>query len=190
LPQLDETKRSRVLIAAKARFERFGFKKTAVDEIAQDVGISKRTLYEIFENKERILAEVVKSEATSFSTYCVDRLGQISDPVSRLQTLAELTREYFESNPFLGRVLSDDEGFYAPFLGGEIEFVELGIIRMIASILRRGMREGAFRPMDEVATARCIFVLFRHFVYASRSEAERADREWIRFTLQSLVNKR
>ncbi len=41
-----------ILDISKQRFARFGFKKTTVDEISRDAGISKKTLYENFKNKE------------------------------------------------------------------------------------------------------------------------------------------
>ncbi len=186
---MDQDKRVRILQAAKERFDRFGFKKTTVDEIAQYVGMSKRTLYEMFASKEKILGEVIITEATIFSNYLAERLAEIKDPRDRLVTLIEQSREYFERNPYLGKVLSDDEGAYAPFLENEIEFVETGIARMIASILRKGGQQGVFRTMDDQAAANCILVLFRHFIYGAGAKNGEQNREWISFALHALTTK-
>ena len=51
-----------VITHAFARFARYGYKKTTVDEIAADVQISKRTLYIVFPSKEAILREGVWRE--------------------------------------------------------------------------------------------------------------------------------
>jgi AcrR family transcriptional regulator len=52
----DENKlKKRILDAATKRFLNFGFSKTTIDEIASDIGISKKTLYKIFPSKEALL---------------------------------------------------------------------------------------------------------------------------------------
>ena len=45
---------ARILAAAYARFQRFGFGKTTMAEIAGDCGMSAANLYRYFENKEDI----------------------------------------------------------------------------------------------------------------------------------------
>lgn len=47
--------RERVLSAALDAFVRKGIKNVTMDEVASEVGISKRTLYETFEDKESLL---------------------------------------------------------------------------------------------------------------------------------------
>jgi len=70
---LDQEKKTKVLKSAKELFSRFGFKKTTVDEIAEYARISKRTMYAVFESKEKILAELVMSEALSFRKFLMGR---------------------------------------------------------------------------------------------------------------------
>ncbi len=62
---MDQERKSQLLKVAKQLFSRFGFKKTTVDEIAEAAGMSKRTVYGVFDNKEQILAELVISVATA-----------------------------------------------------------------------------------------------------------------------------
>jgi AcrR family transcriptional regulator len=49
----------RILESATKMFMRFGYSKVKTAELANDVGISKRTLYENFHSKESILQEIV-----------------------------------------------------------------------------------------------------------------------------------
>lgn len=198
---MNQDQRARILAAAKERFGRFGFKKTLVDEIAEDVGMSKRTLYEMFGSKEKILAAVVHTEALSFRRYCVEQMGRVDDPATKLEMLLRLSKRYFDDNPFFETVLGDDEGFYGPFMKDEIEFVENGITRLLAGVLANGQQAGVFRPMDVEATAACILVLFRGFTYGRRPRVARTvpllvaargderpgsdDEEWVTFVLHA-----
>ena len=42
-------------------FSQYGIKSVSMDDIARNIGISKRTIYEFFEDKETLLQEAIKS---------------------------------------------------------------------------------------------------------------------------------
>lgn len=186
LTELDQEKKKKVYEAAKELFARFGFRKTTVDEIADNAAISKRTMYEVFRSKEQILAELVLWEAVNFRRSSLRQLKQVEDPARKLRRLCELSVTYFRQNPFLGRVLADDEGLFSPFLGSEIDFVEQGIEEIIARLLRTGMGTERFRPLEVAATTAAVMVMFRGFTYERRGPSD-GDGEWIAFCLRSLL---
>lgn len=51
--------KGKILVTAMSLFKREGIKRIKMDDIAQALSISKRTLYEIYENKEQLLCEGV-----------------------------------------------------------------------------------------------------------------------------------
>ena len=53
--------KTRILEAASDAFSQKGIKSVRMDDIAQSLNISKRTLYEIYENKEVLLFECLKT---------------------------------------------------------------------------------------------------------------------------------
>ena len=53
--------KTRILEAASDAFSQKGIKSVRMDDIAQSLNISKRTLYEIYENKEVLLYECLKT---------------------------------------------------------------------------------------------------------------------------------
>jgi AcrR family transcriptional regulator len=183
---LDQEKKQKVLSAAKERFGRFGFKKTAVDEIAEGAGMSKRTVYEVFESKEKILAELVMSEALSFRKLLTGQMKQLTDPVEKLRLLCDLSTRYFDENPFLGQILFDEAGLYEPFLGNEIHLIEEGMRELIGNLLREGVRQGALREMDIKATTQCVFLLFRGFTYR-KTGLQNGNKEWVPFILRAIT---
>jgi TetR/AcrR family transcriptional regulator, cholesterol catabolism regulator len=54
--------RTKVKEAAIEKFVKYGYRRVTTDEIAKEVGISKRTLYEHFENKEEIIKSLIIDE--------------------------------------------------------------------------------------------------------------------------------
>ena len=56
----DET-RALVLAAAERTFLSRGFRSASVEMLAREAGVSKRTIYELFETKEEVLAALIRS---------------------------------------------------------------------------------------------------------------------------------
>ena len=187
LTELDQAKREKVFLAAKERFSRFGYKKTTVDEIADVAGISKRTMYQVFNSKEEILAELVMFEALTFRHHCASELKRHIDPEERLRIFCLLWRDYFADNAFLGQVISDEMGLFAPFLKNTISLVETGMKEIITRLLTDGVSRGAFRERDLPSTVDCTLVLLRRFGIETTNRHDRSDSPgWITFIVRAV----
>jgi len=60
--------RERIVAVATMLFQRDGIKQVRMDDVASELGVSKKTLYGVFADKEAILFEVVKMTTESLST--------------------------------------------------------------------------------------------------------------------------
>ncbi len=106
--------REEILNSARDLFERFGFKKTTMEDIARQVGKSKSALYyyyktkeEIFEavilndiaNTEALVAEAIKKEGSASSKFrvlCVTLLGGVKQKANQFSTFkSELYETHF-----------------------------------------------------------------------------------------------
>ncbi|HQT91880.1 MAG TPA: TetR/AcrR family transcriptional regulator, partial [Candidatus Kryptobacter bacterium] len=86
----DNIRRS-ILEVSYSKFAVHGFKKVTIDEIAAELGISKKTVYKLFSSKEEILREVVLgkmnlllevfSKIQSMKESSVDKIQAISEIV-------------------------------------------------------------------------------------------------------------
>jgi len=166
---MESEKRNQILNLAKKKFGRFGFNKTTVDEIAKDASISKRTLYQEFENKEKILEELFMFEALSVRKAFLNQINKIIEPTEKLQTYIRLALKYLDQNPFIVSVLHDELGFFAPFLKDNPHIIEIGIEEIFINILKEGVQKGVFRKMDEKVVGHCIFLLFKGLTYGRNS---------------------
>lgn len=52
--------KDRIIIGAFEKFARYGIRRVTMDQIASDLGISKRTLYETFRDKRELLSDGMK----------------------------------------------------------------------------------------------------------------------------------
>lgn len=75
--------RNRILKAAMTEFLHKGVKSVKMDDIANTLAISKRTLYEIYSNKEELLLEAVRIHEQKFNDhmlqYSLDKNHNVMD---------------------------------------------------------------------------------------------------------------
>ncbi len=159
--------KERILDIAKERFDRFGYKKTTLDEICRDGKFSKKTVYEHFIDKEDLFSALFIRETLAARKVIFERLGDIPDPLERLKELARISLCYFKDDSFLTRVLKDQDSLFMPFMKVEYtSFVENGITGIIAGIIKEGIDQGRFRKVDENLYGYMFFKLFQSFSYA------------------------
>jgi AcrR family transcriptional regulator len=190
---MESEKRAEILTLAKKKFERFGFSKTTVDEIAKGASISKRTLYQEFENKEKILEELFMFEALSVRKVIFNQIKKIIEPTEKLQTYIRLALKYLDQNPFIVTVLHDESGFFKPFLKDKPHIIEAGIEEIFVNILKEGIEKGVFRKMDEKVVGHCIFLLFKNLTYGRNSPDHpfglNQTKEFIHFIIHGVINQ-
>ena len=51
--------KGKILTAARKLFLKFGYRTATMDDIAEDLGISKKTLYEHYNSKNKLIEDVV-----------------------------------------------------------------------------------------------------------------------------------
>lgn len=181
-----------ILDKAKDRIERFGFKKTTMDEISKDCKISKKTIYEKFTDKEDMFRCLLSRECHKTIEILLLQMGAISDPLERLVLLTRNAIAYFNQDHFITRILKDDDLFVAFVNRKYHEMIDEEIIAMIAQIIHEGKQRGQFREVDEKIVAYAGFKLFQAFSYARtaplRKEQDYTE-ELIDFFVTALVKK-
>ncbi len=79
----DSNKRAAILAGAEAQFSQYGFRRTSMEDIARQIGVSRASLYSYFDNKEAIfrgLSEALYEESIAKASAEL-RLGRGSTPV-------------------------------------------------------------------------------------------------------------
>ena len=71
-------KRESIIRAAHAQFCRYGYRKTSMEDIAGELGISRASLYSYFKNKDEIFRSVsiwLHERAMADAEQCLMRVG-------------------------------------------------------------------------------------------------------------------
>ncbi len=74
----------------KKYFHHYGFKKTSVDDVAAELHISKKTIYEYFDSKEAVFSFIIQGEAEQAAKAMSRRLDGITTVTERMQMLIHM----------------------------------------------------------------------------------------------------
>ena len=133
--------RERILKTAMQAFTAQGIRAVKMDDIARQLGISKRTLYELYENKETVLYEGVR-------TFHSNREQRMMELVQRGKSVIDIVlvayRQRLEELRGTSSLFYDDLKKYPRVLKMLEENKKRNYQRFV-DFLHRGVEEGYFR---------------------------------------------
>ncbi len=146
-----ENQKQAILAAAKMRFSHFGFAKTTVSEICRDCHISKRTLYQHFRSKNKLITALLASELEYLRSIPQAQEQSGAAPLHRLSQLMQSIGDYLRENyHFINRIKdalpSVTDTPYSSLLEKELT-------AQIARILSIGQHQNRIRNLDETVAA-------------------------------------
>lgn len=135
--------RERIVEAARELFLEHGYSKVSASEIAQALGISKKTLYREFETKEDILRAVILPKLKESSKRIDAILSNKAMPF--LDKLKEVMSMIGYQHQRVSPILMRDIFVHAPDVWAEIHEVKQARFRKFGTLLEEGITRGVFR---------------------------------------------
>ncbi len=106
---LQMTQRDNIIHHASKMFVEQGIKAVRMDDIAQELSISKRTLYELFGDKEELIYQSIKHYSEQARER---RIKQILDLENPLEIMVISLRDMIDAAPVAGRIRRNMRRFY------------------------------------------------------------------------------
>lgn len=186
-----------ILNKAKERFDRFGYKKTTMDELSRDCRISKKTIYEHFADKEDLFLKLLYQESNQVRQRLFDGIAYIEDPKEKLTELIRTSMAFFNEDNFLTRLKKAEEEMFSVFSKTQYDcMIRCDVVSLVAQIIREGKEKGQFRDVDEQVVAYGGFQLFQAFSYMRTPELDAVQVEpgyytevLIDFIINALIKK-
>lgn len=143
-PHPADPARERIVSAARAHFLQHGFRGVTMDDLAAEMGMSKKTFYVHFPSKRALLEAVIEQKLGGFAAEMeAIHAGAPADFATTLQRLLEgLRRQAQEITATFVRDLARED----PALFGRIKARRREIIgRTFGHLLSAGQKSGAVR---------------------------------------------
>jgi AcrR family transcriptional regulator len=143
-----EKTRDGILQAAIAEFVSQGLSGARVDSIAERTQTSKRMIYYYFTSKEQLYAEVLEKLYGDIRHTESGLKLDVLAPMEAIQRLVEFTFDHHDNNVDFVRIVSIENIHNAENVkqSPTIRALSENILQALDDTLRRGEREGVFRP--------------------------------------------
>ncbi|MEL7110526.1 MAG: TetR/AcrR family transcriptional regulator [Pseudomonadota bacterium] len=146
-----EAKRSALIDAALAVFSRVGFAAAKMDDVAEEAGVSKGTVYLYFDSKEKLFEGMVKAKMSPMLDNVFDMMSDTS--MSATERLKQHLRFFYKKildsdrRQIMRLIMSEGPNF--PELA---EFYHANVLSRgqaaINAIIKQGVENGEFRSMQ------------------------------------------
>jgi AcrR family transcriptional regulator len=133
----------KILQKANELFMRMGIRSVSMDDIATQTGMSKKTIYQYFADKDELVDAVMKLQEESVhcdSKECLELSQNAIEEI--LLTLSRVYTRFSQMNPL---VISDMERFHSKAHGRFQQMKYDHLFNVIQNNIRRGMAEGLYR---------------------------------------------
>jgi len=192
--KLDDT-RARIMETADALFRRLGYAKTAVADIAAELGMSPANVYRFFPSKNAIVEAICQRCLSELETKAWAVVRQKAPAAERLEKLFVAIATYNKEN-LLEEQRVHEVVVVAMEQNWQAIAVHLETMRtMVEVILRDGMAAGEFEPVDPRETAQLIkrsMIAFTHPLLIADCLEEHEDLQAavcqsVRFVLRAIT---
>jgi TetR/AcrR family transcriptional regulator len=153
---LSKDKEKLILDAAQHRFAAYGYSKVTMDEIAEDVGMAKASLYYYFPTKEAIFRSIVLHEQEEFLSHIQkvteDKRSACQKFMEYIRLRIKLTEQLTNLSHFHKQGWSDVRPIFKDLF---TDFIQKEI-HQITQILQEGKKNNEFRIDHPQKTASMI----------------------------------
>jgi len=165
------SKREEIIQKVRELYSRYGIRSVTMDDVVREVGISKKTLYQYFNDKSALVSAVIKCDAAIKMEDHDNALEGASNAIEMMLAFydfqARMIRDY---NPSL---IYDLKKYYPEVHNDFLEAKREMIYENILSNLIRGKSEGLYREdLQEEVIAMLNLLRVEAFVNSAVVKAE------------------
>ena len=134
----------RILDTSFSLFRQFGTRSITMDDIAQKMGVSKKTLYAHFADKDELVVNAISRYLLQMDEESVENQQKAGDAIEELFLVMQTLDECFRyMNPI---ILFDIQRFHPRAFQVFQDYKNGGLQFTIRQNLERGVKEGLYRP--------------------------------------------
>ena len=190
----DDT-RARIIETADTLFRRLGFAKTAVADIAAELGMSPANVYRFFPSKNAIVEAICQRCLATLEEKAWAVARSRGSAASRMERLVLEILAYHRENLVTDQRVNDIVLVAMEHSWNAIEAHKEAIRGIAEMILRDGIEAGEFEPVDPRETSRSIMRALTSFTHPiviasclrDEEDVEAEARATVRFLLRSIT---
>lgn len=140
--------KERIANKAHELFMRYGIRSVSMDEVASQLGMSKKTIYQFYADKDALVADVIDIELNASQCECTRHKAKSENAIQEVFMAVDMLQEVLtKMNP---NVLFDLEKYHPVAYKKHNEFKNKFLYTIIKENMEWGKQEGLYR--EEVNT--------------------------------------
>lgn len=170
-------------------FFQYGIKAVSIDDIAHELGMSKKTIYNFFGSKDEIIDHILDR---NIEEYTCSYSGLVSQSKNAIDAIVHIYRMKCEQHDLIKPIFISDVQKYYPRVWEKLKgFYEIHILKTIQENIQRGQQEGLYREninTDFVSYLyyKNIFSLIDYFSSQKKYSILELDKEYIYYHIHAI----
>ncbi|MDZ4806813.1 MAG: TetR/AcrR family transcriptional regulator [Bacteroidota bacterium] len=135
--------KERILLKAEELFMQYGIRSVSMDDIANNLGMSKKTLYQYFADKDELVEAVVEGHINEVQGDCINCRTNATDAIHEIfLTMEHIMEELNNMNPML---LYDLEKFHFKAYQRFKNYKDKFLLQIIRNNIEWGIKDELYR---------------------------------------------
>ena len=182
----------KILKTALELFFRYGIRHVTMDEIARELGMSKKTIYQFFREKDDLVNQLLDVELQEKECEFEELTGQSKDAVHEMLLISAKMREMMQGiNPMF---FLDLQKFYASGFKRFQKFKEECGYENVVRNMKKGIEQGLYRDDLDVEIvaryrmAQLDMIMFGNYYSFERHSLARIHEETLHIFMYGICN--
>ena len=136
--------KERIALKAEELFMQYGIRSVSMDDIANSLGMSKKTLYQYFADKDELVEAVVDRHINEVQGDCINCRTEAKNAIHEIfLTMEHIMEELNNMNPML---LNDLAKFHFKAYHRFREYKDKFLLQIIRNNIEWGIKDELYRP--------------------------------------------
>ncbi|MFZ9661897.1 MAG: TetR/AcrR family transcriptional regulator [Chitinophagaceae bacterium] len=135
--------KDRIKEQARVLFVKYGIRSVSMDDIASSLGMSKKTIYNFFADKDELVLDIIDSEIEKMKTDCVYSVTESENAIQEIfMTMDRIQTHQKQMNP---TVVYDLQKFHHKAFSKFMTYKNSFLLEVIRQNMIRGIKEQLYR---------------------------------------------
>ena len=138
----------KIILGSEELFLKAGIKSVTMDDIAKHLGMSKKTIYQFFKDKNELVVALVKKKLQDDEDQMCDIIKQSGNVIEKMINMMKCSEEIFSRiNPI---VIHDLQKYHSDAWKQFQDFKSDVVMQTLQDLLTLGIKQGYIRPDIDV----------------------------------------
>jgi len=168
-----EQKLNSILKTALKLFAHYGYKKTSLEDVSNEMGMTKSNIYFYVSSKRDLYEKTISMAFNDWQEMVINAVGNVEEVAEKFSVMARRSIEYLTEHNDLRSIFIKDPSIFTLY-PGEDRFYQInrGAVHLVEEILSEGIEQGKFHEMDVQHSAEFLFSIYIMFLIKKYVKSE------------------